>query len=93
MKKYLLFLALLCFLSGSEYQDWLKTQEKEYHSYKKSFDQDFVEALKKDWLHFQSSYTLNPYEKNKPQILNSINNPIHLKRNQKIKNNYNQKHK
>ncbi|PHR69012.1 MAG: hypothetical protein COA66_15735 [Arcobacter sp.] len=78
MKKYLLLLSLLCFLSGSEYQDWLKTQEKEYLTYKKSFDQDFVEALKKDWLHFQSSHSLNPYEKNKPQILNSINNPFDL---------------
>ncbi len=74
MKKYLLVLSLLCFLSANEYQEWLKTQEKEYHHYKKSFDQEFVDALKKDWLQFQSSYTLNPYKENKPKVLNSIDN-------------------
>jgi len=64
----LLFLCLLLFgfVWANEYEAWLKKEQQQFASYKKSHDEAFSDAIKKEWEAFEAQYTLNPYETPKP---------------------------
>ena len=80
MKKILLFLILTIILNANAYQDWLKEQDTQYTSYKKTFDEEFSKSLKEDWSRFNSLYNTNPYKEKKPKTLPKIKKEIKVKK-------------
>lgn len=72
MKLLLFFFALICLphLSWSnEYNSWLEKEQQQFASFKKSHDEAFSDAIKKEWEAFEASYTLTPYTTPKPTQL------------------------
>lgn len=78
MKKFLLFLAIISYSFSSNYEDWLKEQNKEFIQYKKTIDEEFTDSLRKDWHSFKTMYTPTPYKEKKPIELPIIKNEINI---------------
>lgn len=76
MKKIFLLLTLLSFVYASDYDKWVKEQNNEFVTYKKTIDDEFTDMLKKDWEAFQTIYNPNPYKKPKPVKLPIITKEI-----------------
>ncbi len=70
--KLILVILFSLSLFGSEYEQWLKEQNKQYNSYKKSMDEEFASMLKKDWESFKTMSTPTPYKKPKPVVMPKI---------------------
>ncbi len=66
LKKSLIFICLVSLVLPSDYDEWLKSQNEQYTSYKKSMDEEFSDMLKKDWEAFKAMSTPSPYKKPKP---------------------------
>lgn len=89
-KKVILFITLITFLSANEYQEWLKAQNQEYTTYKKTMDEEFSDMLKKDWEAFKAMSSPSPYTKPKPVVMPEIKKvvvvpPKEIKKSPKIK--------
>lgn len=74
MSKYLvIFGLLLSFVdAASDYEEWLKAEQNNYKTYKKSIDEEFVSSLRKDWEVYKGDFFQNSYEKPKPKEIPSI---------------------
>lgn len=77
-KNALIILATATLLNADAYQDWLKSQQSEFTSYKKSIDEEFSSMLKKDWEAFQQMSNPNPYKKPKPKKIPQVKKEIVL---------------
>ncbi|MEA3512375.1 MAG: hypothetical protein U9R37_02140 [Campylobacterota bacterium] len=77
-KKLVLATTLLSFVGADDYQDWLKSQNQEYNTYKKTMDEEFSDMLKKDWEAFKSMYNPSPYKKPKPTVVPKIKKEIKI---------------
>jgi hypothetical protein len=71
MKMLLILITLLFSVNifANDYQEWLQSQNNQYTQYKKSFDEEFSDMLKKDWKAFKSMSTQTPYRKPKPDTI------------------------
>lgn len=79
MIKVFLSTILFCsFVSSSEYDDWLKNQNAEYQSYKKSLDDEFSDMLKKNWEVFDPNVQKKYFKQPKPQIIPTIAKPTSI---------------
>lgn len=76
VKKSILLLALMSYITASDYQDWLNAQNFQFKKYKKSMDEEFSEMLKKDWEAFQSMTSPSLYKEPKPEKMPKIVKPI-----------------
>ena len=76
MKKFLLLLSVVGILSANEYQEWLKQQNQEFTTYKKTMDEEFSNMLKKDWEAFKSMYSTSPYKEPKPKKMPEVKKEI-----------------
>ncbi|MFA6788067.1 MAG: hypothetical protein WC149_00665 [Arcobacteraceae bacterium] len=73
MKKIILILMALSFYAwGNDYASWLKEEQNSFKNYKKSLDEEFSAALKKDWEAFNAMYTPNAYVEPKPITLPTL---------------------
>ena len=78
LKKTILFVSLISFLGANEYQEWLKSQQKQYTQYKKTMDEEFSDMLKKDWEAFKSMSNPTPYKKPKPVSVPKIKKVVKI---------------
>jgi hypothetical protein len=78
LKRVVLFTTLFLglFLYANDYTKWLEMQNKQYNTYKKSLDDEFVSMLKKDWEAFKMLSSPSPYKKPKPIELPKIKKEI-----------------
>ncbi len=76
LKKVILIISLISFVSANDYQEWLKSQNNEYTAYKKSMDEEFADMLKKDWAAFKSFSEPSPYAKPKPIKVPVVKKPV-----------------
>ena len=60
--KILPLLMVFTFAQADEYQEWLKSQSKDYTEYKKTIDEEFDAVLKQEWEEFQSMNNPSPYK-------------------------------
>ena len=72
LKKSLFFISLVSVLSANSYEQWLKSQNNEYNSYKKSMDKEFSDMLKKDWESFKAMSTPPVYKEPKPLVVPTV---------------------
>ncbi len=73
MKKVILLLMALSFYAwGNDYASWLKEEQNSFKNYKKSLDEEFSAALKKDWEAFTATYMPNAYIEPKPITLPTL---------------------
>ncbi len=84
-KKSIFLISLVSVLTASGYEQWLKSQNEQYTSYKKSMDEEFSEMLKKDWEAFKAMSTPSPYKKPKPIIIPKIKKEIIIPKKEIIK--------
>lgn len=78
IKFFLLLILALVTLFASDYSNWLKSQNTQYQTYKKSMDDEFSEMLKNDWEAFQTMYLPSPYKKPKPKSMPKIQKEMNI---------------
>ncbi|MDQ7045145.1 MAG: hypothetical protein Q9M32_04445 [Sulfurimonas sp.] len=71
-------LLLITSLYANEYEDWLKSQNTEYLSYKKTIDEEFTNTLKEEWAAFESMHEQSPYKVKKPLVLPKVEKSIFI---------------
>ena len=76
IKIFLIFVVTFGLVFASDYSDWLKSQNSEYQTYKKSIDDEFSDMLKNDWEAFKTMNTPSPYKKPKPKTVPIIKKEI-----------------
>ena len=66
MRSFLFLLFSLTFLHAQTYEEFLRSQNEAFASYKEERDRAFSDYLKKEWKAYQESIGLKPYKKKKP---------------------------
>ncbi len=69
MYRLFLFLLFSTLLSAESYEEFLRSQEAAFSSYKEERDKAFSEFLSKEWKAYKASQGLSGYEEEKPQTL------------------------
>ena len=69
MKLLFVFFTLACLSWSNDYNSWLKKEQQQFASFKKSHDEAFSDAIKQEWEAFETSYTLPFYATPKPSEL------------------------
>jgi len=69
MKKLLLIPFLLSSVFAQTYEEYLKSQEQAFSSFKEARDKEFSEFLSKEWKAYQEDKGSLGYEKDKPTVL------------------------
>ena len=67
MKYLLLFSFLSSFLLAQTYEEYLRSQEEAFSSYKDARDKEFSSFLNKEWKSYKESQGLSAYEEEKPR--------------------------
>jgi hypothetical protein len=70
--KFILISTVITNLYSTEYSDWLKSQNNQYTQFKKSYDDEFADMLKKDWKNYNTKNTPSSFKKSKPKSLPQI---------------------
>ncbi len=65
-------------LFAGEYEDWLKSQNNQYQTYKKSIDDEFSDMLKNDWKAFKTQNSPASFIKPKPKTIPRVKKEILL---------------
>ena len=69
MKLFLLLSLLLLSLSAQTYEEYLRSQEEAFSSYKDARDKEFSSFLNKKWKAYKESQGLSAYAKEKPNVI------------------------
>ena len=76
MKQGLIYIFILFVsitnINASEYSDWLASQNQEYTQFKKSYDDEFSNMLKKQWEEYKTYNTPSAFNKPKPKTLPKV---------------------
>jgi hypothetical protein len=76
MKQGLIYIFILFVsitnINASEYSDWLASQNQEYTQFKKSYDDEFSNMLKKQWEEYKTYNTPSAFNKPKPKTLPTV---------------------
>mgnify|MGYP005664175717 CR=1 FL=1 len=84
MRLSLLIILLFSALSAQTYQEYLRSQEQAFSSFKEERDREFSEFLNKEWKAYKEAQGIKAYEENKPRTLPKAEKKKSIKPREKV---------
>lgn len=86
MRILLFLLSLFTFLSAQTYEEYLRSQQEAFSSFKEKRDREFSDYLNKEWKAYKESQGLSAYEEPKPLALPKaeVRKPVRIEKKVRI---------